>query len=1059
MNTKLKKINKIPALFLSILLSLIMLSSLVFAGDMAQEEKTATARPSVNGMLHVEGRHLTDKDGNPVQLRGLSTHGLTWFPDFVNEDLFKTVSTEWDCNLIRLAAYSQQYASGFSDETLKLVRSGIDAAIAADMYVIVDWHVLEEKDPNVNIEYAKEFFSIICSEYPNDPHIIYEICNEPNGETTWSDVKDYAEVMIPHIRKMSPDNVILVGTPEYDMNLMVAVRSPLHFDNIMYVLHFYTATHHTDLQSELRISQLYGLPVFISECGVSEASGDGKLDFESAAVWFKYLNEQNMSYTVWSLSNKSEASALLKNSYDVKKPLTEKDLTRAGIWVRQLIQGTDPDAITAPQVSIDEDSIINKVIRTLNPIELIPIFNWPNIALFALIVLIINQFTGIIIEKTRKYKTYEDIKEAKRDGILLFLRRLTLVISSFFTIMYLSWRLLYSIPKEAGALPVIANVILLVVEIIGFMESLILYLNLMYMKNHPLPEIADDEFPDVDIFIATYNEPVDLLRKTINGCNHLRYPDKSKVHVWLCDDNRRPEMRKLAEDMHIGYFDRDNNEGAKAGNLNNAMRFTNSPYVVTLDADMIPQKGFLMKTIPYFVDAEKHSKDNGGIELGLIQTPQCFYQPDVFQHALFSEKTAPNEQDFFYRTIEVAKTSTNSVIYGGSNTVLSRKAIEAVGGFYTKSITEDFATGLLIESAGFVSLALPTPLASGMSPSTYAEHIQQRQRWGRGVIGTAKQLRLLTRPGLSVTQRLSYLSSVIYWYSPLKTLIYLVSPLLFAAFTIPMFKCSWADLLLYWLPMFIMQDVCIRVFSGNALSLKWSGIYETSVMPYLLIPVLKESFGMTASRFMVTDKSGKSGKRSTNRRLYLPFIILIALSVWGIIRSIYVLVHTKALGIFILLFWLIRNLYFLIMSVFLIDGRDGDCEPVKVTDAEMLTIRKHAKDGTDSDPFYGVTTYMTEHSLKAFLDETPDLSIGDKVKVSIEKDDETAEITGVITGMITPHTGKAIVYSIEILDMGDSEFEYLQVLYDRIPTLPQTLNKDLDIIRHMLINIAHRILE
>ncbi len=157
------------------------------------------------------------------------------------------------------------------------------------------------------------------------------------------------------------------------------------------------------------------------------------------------------------------------------------------------------------------------------------------------------------------------------------------------------------------------------------------------------------------------------------------------------------------------------------------MGLTSAPYIVTLDADMIVKSDFLLKTIPYFVDIELHEKDKPEekqAHLGLLQTPQCFYDPDIFQFALYSERRAPNEQDFFYRTIEPAKTATNSVIYGGSNTVLSRRALEDIGGFYTGSITEDFATGLLIESKGYVSLGLPEPLASGQTPHTFKEHIQ-----------------------------------------------------------------------------------------------------------------------------------------------------------------------------------------------------------------------------------------------------------------------------------------------------------------------------------------------
>ena len=188
------------------------------------------------------------------------------------------------------------------------------------------------------------------------------------------------------------------------------------------------------------------------------------------------------------------------------------------------------------------------------------------------------------------------------------------------------------------------------------------------------------------------------------------------------------------------------------------------------------------------------------------------------------------------------------------NTALSRRALEDIGGFYTESITEDFATGLLIESAGYVSLALSEPLASVQTPHTFREHIQQRSRWSRGVIVMARQLKIWRRKNLTFAQKVSYWSSVVYWYSPLKNLIYMLAPLLYATFAIPVFRCNWLELLVFWLPMFLLQDLSLRLNSKNTISTKWSGIYETSVMPHLLIPILKETFGISLSSFKVTDK-------------------------------------------------------------------------------------------------------------------------------------------------------------------------------------------------------------
>ena len=1034
------------------------------------EPLSKAARPSTAGGLQVIGTQLCDNDGEPVVLRGVSTHGLQWYPQFVNDDLFAQLATDWNCNLVRLALYSKDYSDGNQEQNLEVLHAGIDACIAHDMYVLVDWHILEDNNPNENLEQAKAFFDLISREYAGVPNVIYEICNEPNGETTWTDVKAYAEQIIPIIRENSPRAIIIVGTSTFDRDLMNASRNPLEFDNIMYTLHFYAATHGNDLQGELLDALDSGLPVFVTECGISEASGDGRVDFNSAVSWFNILRDHQISYTIWSLSNKAETSAFIKPTSKGTTHLDDSDLTPVGAWVRPLIQGTDPSSIPLPALDADGQPIKSSPdwMDRLDGPGIRSAQAWPYLAAGSLAVALLAAALPAIAKRRPhgKATTYDEFVHATRTQAKgapklasPIVARVFIFLSTIFTLIYLAWRVRFSVPVESGWLAIAGNIVLLVVEGFGFVESVIHYDSISGICAHPLPKIAAEEYPDVDIFISTYNEPCDLLRRTINGCNHLRYPDKRKVHVWLCDDNRRPEMRALAKRMGVGYFDRPDNKGAKAGNLNHALALTSAPYIVTLDADMIVKSDFLLKTIPYFVDVEKRNAElpeDQQVHLGLLQTPQAFYDPDVFQHALYSETRTTNEQDYFYRTIEVARTGSNSVIYGGSNTIISREALEAVGGFYTESITEDFATGLLIESAGFVSLGLGEPLASGRTPHTFKEHIQQRTRWGRGVIVTARKLHLFTRPGLTFRQRISYWSSEAYWYSPIKNLIYICSPLLFAVFGLPVFSCSWLDLLVYWLPMYLAQSICLRVMSGNSISATWSGIHETSIMPHLLIPIIKESLGISLTTFKVTDKSGADQKRTVDWEAMRPFLVLLGLSVIGIARVCWLLSVTHSIGLFVLLFWLLRNSYYLIMALFLIDGRDSDGEVVHVIGAEPVMLRAMHRDGTQST-YEGVATYLTEHSARVYLDFAEDLALGESVRFIIDTGEYRAQLDGIVVGKPKLRSGNATVHTIEIVDYGTSELEYLQILYDRVPSLPQRLTNDYSTIEHLWRNIAFRI--
>ncbi|MBP3814181.1 MAG: glycoside hydrolase family 5 protein, partial [Butyrivibrio sp.] len=415
----------------------------------AEDSSFIHARPSANGQLSVKGTQLVDKNGSPVILKGISLHGLTWFPDFVSNDIFKQVSTEWDCNLIRLPIYSELYCNGEKNENTVLLRRGVDYAIENDMYVMVDWHILNDYDPNINIDEAMDFFAQISSEYAGVPNIIYEICNEPNQKCSWSDVYEYSNKVIPIIRANSPDAVILVGTTTYDKDLIMASRKPLDFDNVMYVLHFYAATHQEDLQGELLEALDKGLPVFISECGICEASGNGQIDYESAAKWFNILHKHGISYAIWSLSNKDETSAMLNPKYDPTAPMTDDDLTPSGTWVKALIMGQEPDLIPIPEAKEKKIVLPSALLQSLTQRDVAITNAWPKIALDILILEAIAVVFVVTVRSIsrKKYLTYDNLDSTDpvyepkiKERIFSVLKRIILLLSIFFTLMYLFWR-------------------------------------------------------------------------------------------------------------------------------------------------------------------------------------------------------------------------------------------------------------------------------------------------------------------------------------------------------------------------------------------------------------------------------------------------------------------------------------------------------------------------------------------------------------------------------------------------------------------------------------------
>lgn len=305
----------------------------------APSDPKGTTPVSQHGQLSVKNGQLVDKSGKGYQLRGMSTHGLTWFPEFVNESAFKTLRDDWNTNVVRLAMYVDEWGNGQcymgnKSGSLELLEKGVDICIKLDMYVIIDWHVLNPGDPSKYTNEAKSFFETVSKRYAKYPNVIYEICNEPNGGASWSgNIKPYAEKIIPVIRKNAPNSVIIVGTPTWSQEIDKPLSDPLNYKNVMYAFHFYAATH-AGLRSNVENCVSQGLPVFVSEFGTCDASGGGANDFNETQKWLSYFDKQGISYCNWSICNKDETCSVLRPGTSANGNWSESDLTENGKWMR-----------------------------------------------------------------------------------------------------------------------------------------------------------------------------------------------------------------------------------------------------------------------------------------------------------------------------------------------------------------------------------------------------------------------------------------------------------------------------------------------------------------------------------------------------------------------------------------------------------------------------------------------------------------------------------------------------------------------------------------------------
>ena len=310
---------------------------------MAQVNVTSAASTPLqrNGRLSVRGTRLVNSNGKTVILKGVSTHGINWFPQYVNKSAFKSLRDDWGVNCIRLAMYTEEYngycSGGNQAELRKLINNGVKYATELGMYVIIDWHILSDGNPVKNKKQAISFFKYMAKKYKNQNNIFYEICNEPNGGTSWNTIKSYASSVIKTIRKYDKKNIILVGTPTWSQDVDVAADSPIKgYSNIMYTFHFYAATHGDSYRQKVQAAIQKGLPVFVSEFGISESSGNGRIDKNEANKWMQFLKKNKISYVCWSLCNKNESCSLLKSSCIRTGNFKKSDLSQAGLWYKSV---------------------------------------------------------------------------------------------------------------------------------------------------------------------------------------------------------------------------------------------------------------------------------------------------------------------------------------------------------------------------------------------------------------------------------------------------------------------------------------------------------------------------------------------------------------------------------------------------------------------------------------------------------------------------------------------------------------------------------------------------
>jgi endoglucanase len=278
---------------------------------------TGTTPVAINGQLRVCGVNLCNQFNRPIQLRGMSTHGIQWFGSCYNNNSLDALANDWKADLFRVSMYVQEQGyetnpTAFTNQVNNLV----DMATARGLYVLIDFHILTPGDPNYNLERAKTFFAAVSSRHANKNNVIYEIANEPNG-VSWGSIKSYAEQVIPVIRGNDPDGIVIVGTRGWSSlgvsegsNETEVINNPVNAQNVMYAFHFYAASHQGNYRDAVSRAASR-IPLFVTEFGTVDYTGSGPFDQASSTTWLNLLDSLKISYANWTFSDHTESSAAL----------------------------------------------------------------------------------------------------------------------------------------------------------------------------------------------------------------------------------------------------------------------------------------------------------------------------------------------------------------------------------------------------------------------------------------------------------------------------------------------------------------------------------------------------------------------------------------------------------------------------------------------------------------------------------------------------------------------------------------------------------------------------
>ncbi len=450
---------------------------------------------------------------------------------------------------------------------------------------------------------------------------------------------------------------------------------------------------------------------------------------------------------------------------------------------------------------------------------------------------------------------------------------LTLIcLSMIITLRYLFWRVTDTLEFETVWQTLLGGGLVLAEGYAAVLLALS-YLQSAYpLDRKPVPMPRDVEsWPVIDVFVPSYNESLDLVRPTVLAAMNMDWP-REKLNVWILDDGRRPEFRVFAEQCGCGYIIRPDNLGAKAGNINHALKYTSGEYIAIFDCDHAPTRSFLQMTVGWLLRDRR---------IALVQTPHHFYSPDPFERNLARKRPVPNEGLLFYGLIQPGNDLWNAAFFCGSCAVIRRSALMDVGGVPHQTVTEDCHCSFLMQQKGWHTAYLRVPLAAGLATERLALHIGQRMRWARGMLQIMRQENTLFAHGLNWMQRLCYFTAGFSFLFSLPRIVFLTAPLVYLFLGESVIAASPLAIIAYGFSHLFHAIATTARMNGRFRHSFWSEIYEASLAASLLPVTILTLWDPRKGKFNVTDKGGTLDEGYLDIRAVLPALIVFVLLVVG----------------------------------------------------------------------------------------------------------------------------------------------------------------------------------